>query len=119
MTQLKDKIKLIAEYDGWKFIEAERHNKHTFPDRFVKTIDGATECRHFDYMNTYLTDLNWLHPVAIKVLHEGEKIENPFVWEEHIQPVTNSAWCKPFCGQHIDLFNAVAVAIKFLNSQKK
>lgn len=119
----QEKIKAIAEYDGMSTFETEH-------DLFFKRGVGCTT-ENYDYHLLhlkYLTSLDWLHPVAMKVLDELEIIPKPkhekTEWwfrcgcKGKSTMITVRCSFKPINGEYIDLFNAVYDGIVFLNSNK-
>lgn len=117
MTQeLKDKIKTIAEYDGWKVVPPG-----TYTQCHNQTIwfghGGNYDCYH-DVTSAeemkYLTDLNWLHPVAMKVLGELNMKGSLTYWWN----IRHHCAIRPINGEYIGLLNAVHDGIKFLNQHK-
>jgi hypothetical protein len=113
--ELQDKIRVIAEYDGYTVYDKRYPRNHGIGGGDVWNVRKdiiLQKCK-------YLTSLDWLHPVAMKVIDDGEKIENPFMWEEHIQPIYRACWQKHVNGEYIDLFNAVYDAIMFLKQVKE
>ena len=63
----------------------------------------------------YLTSLDWLHPVAMKVLGERKGRDDA----ETVQSLIRvCCWIAPINGEYIDIFNAVYEGIVFLNELK-
>jgi hypothetical protein len=115
MTQ-EQKIELIALYDGWeKTGYSVAENKRLFRKSCSDSFGFDNE--RLETMK-YLTDLNWLHPVAMKVLDELSEISDIVALSLHRQIFYNCA-SKPKDGQYIDLFEAVVCAIQFINEQKQ
>ena len=93
---MNDKLKIIAEYDGW-VIKGEPD--FTAPYKiFVKelahcdkmipyTSPSGKEYDDWAKELKYLTSLDWLHPVAMKVLGELRKIEAETAREYESQPL--------------------------------
>jgi hypothetical protein len=115
----QDKIKVIAEYDGMSTFETEH-------DLFFKRGVGCTP-ENYDYHLLhlkYLASLDWLHPVAMKVMNglcvialsKRGNIETKSKRLFH----NIKEQCSTFQinGEYIDLFNAVYDGIVFLNSNK-
>jgi hypothetical protein len=109
----QEKIKAIAEYDGMSTFETEH-------DLFFKRGVGCTP-ENYDYHLLhlkYLTSLDWLHPVVMKLIDElrqlkdGEDLQHMhFVLRHHcaIPPVN---------GEYRDLFNAVMDGLLFLRLKR-
>lgn len=129
MTDLqKQQVVVIATYD----------NKLIYGKPFIEFCDGKhvlPEC-----ISKYLTSMDWIHPVAMKVLDEliaesdnlAEYYNNlPLFSEEareakQMDKVENlnigirlSIIEKPINGEYIALFEAVYNGVKFLNQQKE
>lgn len=66
----EQKVQVIAEYDGWE----ETGKIHPFDNRKGKTYRkaGLIGVQWISSM-AYLTSLDWLHPVAMKVLDSIKK----------------------------------------------
>jgi len=91
---MNDKLKIIAEYDGWKNVG-------------VKLMRSM-----------YLTSLDFLHPVAMKVLRQLIAYADR---ESHIiETAIKQACCKPpINGEYSDLFDATVEGIIYLQNQSK
>jgi hypothetical protein len=134
---MNEKIKTIAEYDGW-VVEVERTlrnepimSKAVFPHS------------HYLYDLPYLTSLDWLHPVAMKLLNElrAKELElidyynnQPFYVDDIVNQeviyakrkfrnggaITNillACSAAPINNEYIYLLNAVYDGIVYLKSQ--
>jgi len=122
MTQ-KQKIELIALYDGWEKYDSIRrpvwYSKGSF------RVDGF-DIEHF---GKYLTSLDWLHPVAMKVMDEILVFANDFFDKANcdllrlcLQKHSSIGYaCLQPCqnGQYLELFDAVVEEILFINQQKQ
>lgn len=67
LTDMTDKIKVIAEYDGWYNHTSNSYPEHKYmrhPSRGMLIVGTIN--------TSYLTDLNTLHPVAMRVLEDLE-----------------------------------------------
>jgi hypothetical protein len=122
MTQA-EKIELIALYDGWEKTGISRlENKGSLSEYkclFRKSFTDSFRINNQMLENMpYLTDLNWLHPVAMKVLYHVSSINKPIGYRIYCR-VFNHCASKPKDGQYIHLFEAVVCAIQFLNEQKQ
>jgi hypothetical protein len=152
---MNDKLKTIAEYDGW-VIKGEPD--FTAPYKiFVKELPDCNKMipyisstgKEYDGWEKelkYLTSLDWLHPVAMKVLGELRKIEAETAREYESQPlfvngVINEAKIRArkidmayacinsilvYCqiparknGEYTDLFNATVEGIIYLQNHSK
>jgi hypothetical protein len=106
----QDKVKVIAEYDGWV---DDMHNMYVNPNYNKGTLMYLSDM-------PYLTSLDSLHSVAMKVL-DGLFVRDLIDNEEaQWSRATIRQYCatKPINGEYIDLFNAVYDGIIFLNSNK-
>jgi hypothetical protein len=110
-------IKEIAVYDGYTFIETVTDGY------FIREEDQEGHEDIFTYIDLeeYLTDLNILHRVAVKVMHE--LIDSPC--HDDISDLTDRcsnihfALLKlPINGEYITLATATAEAIVYLNKHK-
>jgi len=112
MTQEQiEMTRVIAEYDGW--VKREYQPVH---GRELHENDHSTQW--LDSFN-YLTDLNMLHPIAMKVM-DGLRQRFCYVGTQEyvlIHRVEMACHVKPNNGQYIDLFTAVFNGIVFLNEQ--
>lgn len=129
MATLQEKLEAIAVYAGWLVIP-----EGTYIECHKHTIwfghGGKYDCYHDIHALSelkYLTSLDWLHPVAMKVVDELIKIS------KENATTTDAAWaiCKlaskirMSCGkkpnsngEYTDLFNAVYEGILFINQYK-
>ena len=112
--ELTDKIRTVAVFNG------EMPMKHIpagYGGGDPKPPIPITEKR----AAKYLTDLNILHPIAMRVVDElGElysyKTDDAYILREEIQ---NSCCCKPNQqGQYLDLFQAVYDGVVLLEKIK-
>lgn len=118
-TEQIEMTRVIAEYDGW--VESNVQPTHGRMVLYTKE-DFSQWLGSF----SYLTSLDWLHPVAMKVMDEIEIIINigkdadSFVEANSIRRnMIIMCYRKPINGQYIDLFTAVFNGIVFLNEQKQ
>ena len=105
------KIETIAIYDGWEedcILEPGSTMLWRHKER-----DGF---RWFKDM-PYLTSLDWLHPVAMKVLGEP-KLKDKSDGITIIAKIIRACSSAPINGEYIALFNAVYDGIVFLNQLK-
>jgi len=119
-TEQIEMTRVIAEYDGWKY-----HDKSDVyrPNGYWTLAEIWAGWWVLEDM-AYLTEMNWLHPVAMKVMGELEIIINigkdadSFVDANSIRRnMIIMCYRKPINGQYIDLFTAVYNGIVFLNEQ--
>lgn len=110
----QDKVKVIAEYDGW----VNTGLLHPFkPENgYQYRKEGLIGVSWLPKMQ-YLTSLDWLHPVAMKVLKSLE-CEDKCDLPSEFWNIVNCCHLQPINGEYIDLFNAVYDGIVFLNSNK-
>ena len=108
LTDMTDKIKTMAEYDGYEIDETDKWD-----------IVG---------LDNYLTDLNTLHPVAMRVLDElrNEFNKNSGNGEIETKLMQGGFSIKLSCctkpnesGQYIALVDAVYKGITLLNELKE
>lgn len=89
---MNEKIKTIAEFDGWE-------------------IDGSLAYRGMGAVPThslnYLTDLNALHLVALDVM---DRLDSVVMRHD----IMSAFRCRPVNGQYTDLVDAVYDAIVYL-----
>lgn len=114
MTTL-DKVRVIAEYDGWELVSETIEGRQLYCAN--KPIVGRLKYEFSDEMY-YLTSLDWLHPCAMKVMDElrqTKAVHRQF----YIADIYENCSEKPINSEYIDLFNAVYEGIIFLNSQKE
>jgi hypothetical protein len=117
MTQ-SEKIELVAVYDGWR-------KQTTFRSTPWYLKDGVDEGGNIEHFNKYLTSLDWLHPVAMRVKKQLEDIMNnqrEMCTRDtyfYIEQIDGSCAENQKDGQYIDLFEAVVLAILFINDQKQ
>ena len=114
---MEEKLLLITKYDGWK-VDPE------YPEYTFMYKDGAVyELKDL----AYLTDLNMLHPVAMKVKDMLGEIYNNTDRELTIKKdaddigTTLLVVCsyKPNSkGEYINLFNSVCEGIELINRYK-
>ncbi len=125
-NELQEQIRIIAEYDGWVFHpNATNGGKN---NTFIKTCgDGSNVWATIENFKKYLTSLDWLHPVAMKVLDELEDIQYSSRGDSQIQGkiavilsgIREKCFIKPINGEYVDLLDKVTEAIEYLSSNKK
>jgi hypothetical protein len=91
---MNDKLKIIAEYDGWKNVGVE----------LMSSI--------------YLTSLDALHPVAMKVMAALHK-DWSFNAEKLTATISYACTKPPINGEYIALFNATVEGIIYLKNHSK
>jgi hypothetical protein len=122
----EERLKLIFHYDGWLKSCGERTNSYFYfsTDKRGNFEDCLSES---DLLidGRYLESLDWLHPVAMKIIDELESFRPKKCWHhvevsviDHKLAIKASIWGKPVNYEYIDLFNAVTDAIQFLNELK-
>jgi hypothetical protein len=130
---MNEKIKTIADYDGWELCVTGILYEKIGTNQPLQYLDNLP----------YLTSLDWLHPVAMKVMEgirakELELIDyynnQPFHVDGDVNQeviygrqkvrigrlITNILLAcsnRPINGEYIDLFNAVYDGIVYLKSQ--
>ncbi len=107
-----EKMSIVAEFDGW----VKREHQSVFGDR--ELYDNPTTSQWLDSM-PYLTSLDSLHPVAMKVLAELKKLPRLSNKDYYQSAIRSHCSTPPDNGQYADLFNSVYDAITFLSSQNK
>ena len=117
---MNDKLKEISMYDGWEIIP-----DGTYRECHNQTIwfghGGSFDCYHditaAEDMK-YLTSLDWLHPVAMKVLGELCNVRDADR-SYYISSIRCHCSTAPINGEYTDLFNATYDAIIYLKNQSK
>ena len=128
----QDKVKVIAEYDGWElrgnpeFIEPYKIWIKQLPQgtKMIPYISpSGKEYDDWAKEMKYATSMDWLHPVAMKVLDETTKVFNDTLDKDVFVPASDfqynikrACYIRAINGEYIDLFNAVYDGIVFLNS---
>jgi len=110
---LKEKVEKVATFDGWDIW----HSTHR-PTRYIKDdieISGYIS----DYFEKYLSDLNWLHPVAMKALDELDKLPKSIARDCIRRSICHYCSQRPIDGQYCNLFEAVLEAIGFIGQPGK
>jgi len=128
MTQ-KEKIEIVAMYDGWVKVGYSYLGGELLFQKKINHTFGYDN-KSIDELK-YITSLDWLHPVAMKVQVEilvfardiSAKAEadcNSLRLCIRKQSSIASACSRP-CqnGQYLDLFESVVEAILFINQQKQ
>jgi len=122
----QDKVKVIAEYDGWKATDRFHVGYKDWGCLYEKKIvKNRKSLFHFLHDLKYLTSLDWLHLVAMKVLDELDVMISKSKSDYESTGIgakgyfiRHSCQYKPINGEYIDLFNAVYDGIVFLKSNK-
>lgn len=129
----QDKIKVIAEYDGW---ELRGEPEFAPPYKiWIKHLPQGTKMipyispsgkEYDDWAKEmkYLTSLDWLHVTAMKVMNglcvialsKRGNIETKS--KRLFHKIKEQCSTIPINGEYTDLFNAVYDGIVFLNSNK-
>ena len=99
-----EKIKEIAEFDGWKF----KGSLAYIEDSAGNIVKGSYEWRK-DYL-PYLTDLNAMHRVALDVMDRLQ------AFNYYSDMIRNALTERPINGQYTDLVDAVYDAIVYLKN---
>jgi hypothetical protein len=120
-------IKEIAVYDGWeindKHVSTHTEYKLVINGEFIKGcwIANSEKITTNPMLNAYLTDLNILHRVAVKVYRE--LIDSPC--HDDISDLTDrcsniqfALLKEPINGEYITLATATAEAIVYLKKYK-
>lgn len=111
---MNEKIKTIAEFDGWKYDSGI----------WIKYYPDGTKSK---YMTPpYLTDLNALHRVALDVMDAITELFNTpmdgdvFIHASDLEyNIKRSCYTRPINGQYTDLVDAVYEAIVYLKQHEK
>jgi hypothetical protein len=130
----QDKIKVIAEYDGW---ELRGEPEFAPPYKiWIKHLPQGTKMipyispsgkEYDDWAKEmkYVTSMDWLHPAAINVLNNliskfniSTKFDTYVCASDHIGWIKKSMYKTTINGEYTDLFNAVYDGIVFLKSKK-
>lgn len=109
-TEQINMTRVIAEYDGWRYSATT-----TKGDLYSKGGDSF-----FDVNTKYLTSLDWLHPVAMKVmgmLNHLYKVSRDRKFMDLAEQIKIACATKPVKGEYLWLFTAVYNGIVFLNEQ--
>lgn len=118
--ELEEKMKTIAEYDGWRLVN-DSPNK--YPNGYYRLEDIWAGNWQIDNME-YLTSLDWLHGVIKKLRSDYKSkywgIENSQKAEELYEKLGNSLYdAFDIDAPFTNLIENVFEAIVFLNQQKK
>jgi hypothetical protein len=124
----QDKVKVIAEYDGWVNTGLLHPFKPVLGYQYRK--EGLIGVSWLSKM-PYLTSLDWLHGTAMKVIDEVKnysyslsehitesRLKHNYIHTELFPTLIDSCCKEPINGEYVDLFNAVYDGIVFLNSNK-
>lgn len=116
---IQDKIKAIAEYDEWREDEVVDIGGRLYnnPQR-AHLGDNLGEGFAFLGDMKYLTSLDWLHPVAMKVLDDLRKLKEGEDLSHMIFVLRHHCAIKPNNGEYWDLFNAVYDGLLFLRLKR-
>jgi hypothetical protein len=123
MTNEQQKIRAIAEYDGWKPTgKFNRAGSEVFEHFEYGT--KSFQCFLDDSSYRYDINLNNLHPVAMKVILELSALDifNTIISDMrnyYLSKIRKYCAVSPIDNQYIDLFNAVYEGIQFINQHKK
>lgn len=115
---MNDKLKEIAVYDGLVLRQPKNSNYEAYYQRFDS--DGLIRAEYpLKQLNKYLTSLDWLHPVAMKVLGELRNVYTIIGASKHLVSISVACAQPPINGEYSDLFNATYDAIVYLKNQSK
>ena len=114
---MNDKLKIIAEYDGWvdsgrKHISLDYGNIYTKKGKYTKRREM------FFSEFPYLTSLDWIHPVAMKVLDGLRNVQDEQK-SYYISSIRAHCSTSPINGEYIDSFNATVEGIIYLQNHSK
>lgn len=111
MSEIKEQLLDIAEYDGWEYSKWGYSKHHEYHDENGHLHIGSTTLKNIPYNTSY----DVLMPVVKKVGDELRRtIDNVFVFEENYNPIRDALLG---CNQPA-LFTATHSAIKFLKRIK-
>ena len=121
---MNDKLKEIAVCDGWELktiypLSGEPQKRRWYHDEKSGASSSSIPEGDEAFDMSYLTDLNWLHPVAMKVLGELRNVYTLIGAYKHLVSISVACAQPPINGEYIDLFNAVYDAIVYLKNAKK
>lgn len=111
-----EQTRAIAIYAGWT---EDTYSPDNEDQRWISPVVNET-CKHYPlkYMK-FLTSLDWLHPVAMKVLNDL----NVYFNLKSNSYSSNIIYCCRLIpndrGEYTDLFNATYDGIAFLSTQKQ
>lgn len=118
---------LVAKYDGWEIVGIPFFN----PPYKILAKQTPSIIKEIPYISPsgkeyddwakemkYLTSMDWLHPVALKVLDKLKEISDNDSALYMRSAIRSHCSTRPDNGQYIDLFNAVYEGIIFINQNK-
>ena len=118
----------LLKYDGWEITPSGKNikiDKH-INDKFLKGAwvwDGEA-LSQTDMLHAYLTDMNILHRIAVKVVANISGIlDNSEDLDFNLAELNNKIVTAIFCdpneqGEHINLATALVNAIRYISSNK-
>lgn len=115
-TEQIEMTRVIAEYDGWKY-----HDKSdVYRPNGYWTLEEIWAGKWVIENLDYLTSMDWLHPVAMKVmemLNHLHKVSRDRKFTDLAEQIKIACATKPVKGEYLWLFTAVFNGIVFLNEQ--
>ena len=121
---LKEQIIDIATYDGWNVIPEGTYNEchnQTIWFGHGGNYDCYIDITAISGMK-YLISLDWLHPVAMRVIDELfaiEYVHNDKIALAQTKEIYEGCMCKPNAqGEYDQLFNSVHAAVKIIKKYK-
>lgn len=111
----------IAEYDGWKISEEYELPQVVYRkgnDQVEAITIAGKENEFFSRNMRYGTSMDWLHPVAMKVL-KFFQYEDKGDLPSEFWNVVNCCHLPPINGEYIGLLNAVYEAVLFINQAEQ
>ena len=119
MTDLKQKLKLVAIYDGYVYDPeyfAELLNKKGCWDN----EESGDKIFHEGDFTAYATSYDWQIPVWKKVCNEFLDMENKCTDDIRQFMLFKEKYCKHICyGTPLESFEILVQAIQFINKMKK
>ena len=107
---LTDMVRKIAKYDGWKHSEKRKDVMYVPDQRISQTVNWV--------IIHYRDDLNYIHPVAVRVMDELMQDDTPRVKEvSRAYILIQRALCKPFPDPSNALLTAVYNGIMLIEGQ--
>lgn len=115
-TEQIEMTRVIAEYDGWKYHDKSDVYRPNGYWTLAEVWAGKWVIENLEY----LTSMDWLHPVAMKVmgmLNHLYKVSRDRKFMDLAEQIKIACATKPVKGEYLWLFTAVYNGIVFLNEQ--
>ena len=110
----EEKLRILAGYDGWKQYPQSQMQwaKHV---EEIEDVSYSKQWLKNSELSIYVNSLDWLHPVAMRVIDELQGKHDDGLSKGVICRLKEACHTKPINGEYLDLYAATIAGIEFIN----